>query len=220
MELTNILNVGTGSARFNSNKVRMSYIPAQTQADFLNYCEIKNLVVPVRGLVRLAEHFSLGSAKYPDEKTERGHGFPNWAKGQLFEKMLIDSMLRHYYAWLAGESIDPDFGSHHLIAIAWGWSCLYHQFSNYDIYKQYDDRMWIGFNQPKISPVEISHELFSIQTCGYTDICMEICLEGLYDTLVNYQLTTDDLNESISFKIDSERLEKIKATNYGTPVKA
>lgn len=197
----------------------MSYIPAQTQSDFLNYCTVGNLIVPVRGLVRLAEHFSLGAAKYPDEKTERGHGFPNWAKGQLFERMLIDSMLRHYYAWLDGEAIDPDFGSHHLIAISWGWSCLYHQFANYDLYKQYDDRMWVGFNRPKLSVTDFSYDIFSLQTCSDSDVAQEICLQGLYKTLLRYEIETHT-QDPISFKIDSVRLDKIQKTDYGTPTKA
>lgn len=219
MQITNAMCVGTGSARFNSNKVRMSYIPAQTQADFLTYCSNEQLIVPVCGLVRLAEHYSLGAAKYPDEKNERGHGFPNWAKGQLFERMLIDSMLRHYYAWFAGESIDPDFGSHHLIAIAWGWSCLYHQFANYELYNKYDDRMWVGFSEPELSVTDFSYEIFRLQTCSDSDDAKRICLHGLYKTLSQYELSTEEENP-ISFKIDSVRLEKIKTTDYGTPTKA
>lgn len=215
--------IGSGSKRYNQGKVKMSYIPPKTQFDLLHFVETGTYELPVRGLIRLAEHFSLGVAKYPDEIVN-GVAFPNWAKGQNFDSMLINCVLRHYYAWAAGEEVDEDFGSHHLIAVAWGLCCLHHQFSNYDLYKQFDDRMWTGFSFSDVpdydneSRLLIMDSLQKIQTSTDAKQCATLCITALFDVLSLYESEQNDLK--LNFKIDVERLNKIKNKDYGTPTTA
>jgi len=62
-------------------------------------------------MVRLGGHFTAGASKYGDR---------NWEKGQTFEHV-NSSFLRHYNAWLMGET-DED----HLIAALWNLHALVH----------------------------------------------------------------------------------------------
>ena len=217
--------VGSGSNRYNKGKVRMSYIPPKTQFDLLRFVTKGVYYLPVYGIAKLSEHFSLGVAKYPDEVIDNVE-FPNWSKGQYFDKMLINCVLRHYYAWLNGEEIDSDFGSHHLIAVAWGLCCLHHQFSNYELYKKFDDRMWVGFKYSQLNHDEVDNSLVIrnalqiIQCSDDIEQCVILCIETLFDVLNLFQECTMANNPIVDFKIDEERLSNIKNKNYGTPVTA
>lgn len=207
-------DIGSGSQRYNQNKIRMTYLPPALINDLIVLCNASATNLPVVGLTKLAEHFSLGSAKYPDGPSNNGFTFPNWAKGQLFDAMLLNSTLRHYYAWLGGEEYDSDFGSHHLIAVAWGVACLHHQFTNYDAYSKFDDRMWVNFSVESVednilSNLNIIQVEFNEKTCAYLATC--VCLASLK------QFEKDTLAE-LTFNIDVERLQKIQNTNYGKPV--
>lgn len=210
-----IKDVGIGSHRYNMNKVRMTYIPPAIQAQLYQYCIDNNLKLPAVGLIKLAEHYSLGSAKYPDAESTNGFTFPNWAKGQLFDGMLMNSILRHAYAYAAGEKVDPDFGSHHLTAVAWGLSCLHHQFSNYALYHNFDDRMWKGFYTFDVEEDNLISVLMYIQTSINIDYTLYLLTKQLYLTLV---IIENDSDKEINFTIDNERLEKIKNKDYGKPV--
>lgn len=206
-------DIGSGSQRYNQNKIRMTYLPPALINDLIVLCKVDETNLPIVGLSKLAEHFSLGSTKYPDGPSNNGFTFPNWAKGQLFDAMLLNSTLRHYYAYLGGEQYDSDFGSHHLIAVAWGVACLHHQFTNYDVYSKFDDRMWVNF---KLESAEdnILSDLNLIQvgpnerTCAYLATC--VCLAAL-------KQFEEDTQEKLTFTIDVERLQKIQNTNYGKP---
>lgn len=207
-------DVGSGSQRYNQNKIRMTYLPPALINNLIVLCEAEETNLPIIGLAKLAEHFSLGSAKYPDGPSTSGFTFPNWAKGQLFDAMLLNSTLRHYYAYLGGEEYDSDFGSHHLIAVAWGVACLHHQFTNYDVYSKFDDRMWVGFRTEAVennilSNLNIIQVEFNEKICAYLATC--ICLAAL-------KQFEKDTFADLTFTMDVERLQKVKNTDYGKPV--
>lgn len=211
-------NVGSGSARYNSGKVRMTYIPPGIQLALQHYCDTDYKDVPVRGLTALAEHFSLGAAKYADSVDENGFAFPNWAKGQYFDFFLINCIERHYYAFQSGEQFDEDFGSHHLIAVAWGIACLHHQFINYELYAQFDDRMWVGFKLPHSSYLE--EEMTTLELLMHVSVEPDIIIAANVLTTMFYrvlELYERNFKHELTFKINEQRLEKIRNTDYGTP---
>lgn len=63
----------------------------------------------------LARHYGVGCSKYQDR---------NWEKGYAWG-LSVGALRRHLAAWLAGESIDKETGSNHLIAVAWHAIALY-----------------------------------------------------------------------------------------------
>ena len=66
-------------------------------------------LIPPEFLWNLAEHYGKGAKKYADRNWEKGY---NWG-------LTCDALERHYHLWKLGEQIDPETGSHHLIAMAW-----------------------------------------------------------------------------------------------------
>lgn len=75
-------------------------------------------LIPPGFLWALAEHFGVGARKYDDNNWQRGY---EWSKS-------YGALQRHLFAWIAGEDIDAETGSNHLIAVAWHACCL-HWFS-------------------------------------------------------------------------------------------
>src|SRR5437867_12565425 len=66
-------------------------------------------LIPSEFLWALAEHYGVGARKYEDR---------NWEKGYKWSQSL-DALQRHLHQWILGEKLDPETGSHHLIAVAW-----------------------------------------------------------------------------------------------------
>jgi hypothetical protein len=66
-------------------------------------------LIPTEFEVALATHYGLGARKYADRNWERGY---RWS-------LSVGALRRHLAAWLSGESLDPETGSNHLIAVAW-----------------------------------------------------------------------------------------------------
>lgn len=66
-------------------------------------------LIPPKALWELAEHYGRGSLKYADRNWEAGY---DWSKS-------YGALSRHLIAFWMGEDIDPETGSHHLIAVAW-----------------------------------------------------------------------------------------------------
>jgi hypothetical protein len=66
-------------------------------------------LIPVSSLTRLADLYARGADKYGDW---------NWAKGQPYSRVYA-SLLRHIYAWRAGERTED-----HLSAVAWACMAL------------------------------------------------------------------------------------------------
>lgn len=206
------------SLRYNSNKVVMSNIPPSVLGHLARFDDY----LPIVGFEKLGEHYTIAEAKYPSEATEDGSLFPNWAKGQLMESFLIDSALRHYYAYLNGEDFDPDFGSHHMVAVAWCGCALHHYFSNYEVYSKFDDRKWKGFYFDK-STINVEANVLDVvsTTLSFLQVSTDIkrCIDiSFYLILSALWLVEKDYEENgyeSTFRVDAERLEKVKATNYG-----
>ena len=72
-------------------------------------------LIPPEALVALANHYTVGSKKYSER---------NWEKGMDWERC-FGSLQRHAWKWQAGENIDEETGSHHMIAVAWNAIALY-----------------------------------------------------------------------------------------------
>ncbi len=79
-----------GGLRYNEGKARFDLLPPEA-------------------LEALAHHYGRGAAKYEARNWERGMA---WCK-------CFASMMRHAWAWMRGEDVDPETGSHHMIAVAW-----------------------------------------------------------------------------------------------------
>lgn len=66
-------------------------------------------LIPISPWRKLAKHFGIGAKKYDDRNWERGYA---WSKSYA-------SLHRHLSAFWAGEDIDEETGSPHIIAAAW-----------------------------------------------------------------------------------------------------
>ncbi len=66
-------------------------------------------LIPPDFLWALATHYGVGARKYADRNWERGY---KWS-------LSVDALERHLSQWKMGENLDPETGSHHLIAVAW-----------------------------------------------------------------------------------------------------
>jgi hypothetical protein len=71
-------------------------------------------MIPPDVLWELAEHFGKGEEKYPSPEP----GIANWQLGYDWN-LSYAALQRHLAQWLMGESIDPETGSSHLMAVAW-----------------------------------------------------------------------------------------------------
>ena len=66
-------------------------------------------LLPADPLRQLAEHYGKGALKYDARNWERGYA---WS-------LTYAALQRHANAFWSGEDIDPDSGSHHMVAVAW-----------------------------------------------------------------------------------------------------
>lgn len=64
-------------------------------------------LIPPRALIALAEHYGRGAQKYEDR---------NWEKSYAWG-LSFAAMMRHAWAFWAGESRDDETESHHLAAV-------------------------------------------------------------------------------------------------------
>lgn len=209
------------SHRYNNGKIKLSNVPPKLLQVSHTVMSNNHGNFPIVALAKLAEHYTLAELKYPNAESEQGHSFPNWAKGQLWESFLIDSALRHLYAKVSGELIDDDFGSEHLVAVAWCFAALFHYVDNYELYKEFDDRKFVGFNIVS-SPTSIEYmsnhlNLFylihHIQVESDLDLLRQACLFGFLNTLIAIEFEDETIYPN--FKLTPERVEKVKNTNYG-----
>jgi len=208
-----IVEVDGHSSRFNSDKVVYSNIPPALLKRLFSK---EVMFVPHLALNKLAEHYTLAESKYPNAEAGNGHTFPNWGKGQLFESFVIDSMYRHLMAYFAGERYDADFGTHHLISVAWGAACLFQFFTHYELYQSFDDRKWVGFYGPKYETIEAEN----LATVAFSNIpfiqtsqsLAELVEASFHLFLSVLYVAQEDLmkDTTISFKVDAERLAKIR----------
>lgn len=84
-------------------------------------------------VVELSKVLSYGAKKYT---TETDSGDHNWRKGMKWSR-LAGAALRHIFAWLAGETVDPETGINHL---AHAMCCLMFLLEYQEIHKALDDR--------------------------------------------------------------------------------
>lgn len=71
-------------------------------------------LIPADVLHALAEHYTRNLAKYPER---------NWERGMRWTE-LFGSVMRHAWAWFRGQTLDPENGAHHMIAVAWNAMAL------------------------------------------------------------------------------------------------
>lgn len=84
-------------------------------------------LVPVGPLTELAKHYGRGAQKYADRNWEKGY---EWSKNYAAAQ-------RHLTAFWAGEDIDAETGTPHVIAAAWHCFALA-EFMQ--VHKEFDDR--------------------------------------------------------------------------------
>ena len=114
-------------------------------------------------------------------------------------------------AYNAGEINDPDFGTHHLISVAWGAAALYHFFFYYPKYEKFDDRKWVGFELEERN--DISKSITSLLTVVQTSQTITKILDALFAIFVNALKDAEedfDKSQPISYKVDAERLANIR----------
>lgn len=99
-------------SRYNEGKARFDLIPAVV-------------------MTKLAEHYTYGAGKYSPN---------NWVKGFPYSQCSA-SLLRHLYAWLGGEDIDPESKAHHLVAVIWNAVTLMYFELFPKLYHRFDDRL-------------------------------------------------------------------------------
>ena len=66
-------------------------------------------LLPTDALEEVAKVYTWGATKYSDD---------NWTKGMAWRRCL-GSLLRHAFAWAAGEDCDKESGLHHMAHCAW-----------------------------------------------------------------------------------------------------
>lgn len=66
-------------------------------------------LIPEQALKELARVYTIGAKKYGDR---------NWEQGLKWGRVFA-AMMRHAWAWWAGEQNDPVDGQHHLSSVAW-----------------------------------------------------------------------------------------------------
>lgn len=72
-------------------------------------------LIPPEFMEAIAQHYEIGARKYSDR---------NWERGMSYCRCFA-SLMRHAWAWMQGEDVDPETGSHHMIAVAWNAIALY-----------------------------------------------------------------------------------------------
>lgn len=85
-------------------------------------------LIPTGPLLELAKHYGRGGKKYDDRNWEGGY---EWSKSYA-------ALQRHANAFWAGEDIDEETGTPHVIAVAWHAFALA-EFMN--THKELDDRV-------------------------------------------------------------------------------
>ena len=66
-------------------------------------------LIPPDVLRMLARHYGRGAAKYGERNMEKGYDYSK----------SYGALQRHANAWWEGEDDDPEFGTSHLLAVAW-----------------------------------------------------------------------------------------------------
>ena len=94
------MTADNGGLRFDEGKARYDLLPAEA-------------------MDALAQHYAKGAAKYESR---------NWERGMAMCKCFA-ALMRHGWSWMRGEDIDPETGSHHMIAVAWNAIAIFTYYS-------------------------------------------------------------------------------------------
>lgn len=84
-------------------------------------------LIPAEPLRLLAKHFGTGAKKYAARNWEGGY---EWSKS-------FAALNRHLWQFWAGEDIDPETGSPHMVAVMWHAAALTEYMSTHP---EFDDR--------------------------------------------------------------------------------
>ena len=111
-------------------------------------------LVPPEFMDAIAAHYERGSKKYAPRNWERGM---SWCS-------CFASLMRHGWAWMRGEDIDPETGTHHMVSVAWNAIALY----TYSVRKAgEDDRpLKTAENAMTIKPCQTWFSCFSRRIIG------------------------------------------------------
>lgn len=112
-------------------------------------------LIPPRVLRLLAEHYGKGAQKYaPIERVDGEAGAPidNWRLGYNFSSSLA-ALHRHLNAWSAGEDIDEELDSNHLVSVMWHCATLLEFQMTPGYSEAFDDRQ-----QPILNPYNATAE--------------------------------------------------------------
>lgn len=91
-------------------------------------------LLPADAMWELAEHYGFGAGKY-----EAVNGLDNWRNGYPWS-LSFDAAFRHLHLALAGQDVDGETGSKHVIAVAWHMLYLAHMMNRPRMRELYDDR--------------------------------------------------------------------------------
>lgn len=121
-------------------------------------------LIPPRVLRALAVHYGIGARKYnPVERVdgEPGPAIDNWRLGYLFSSSLA-ALHRHLNEWSAGDDIDEETGSNHLVAVMWHCATLLEFQMTPGYSEAYDDRQQqiIGRSDATLESVRQTIEAF------------------------------------------------------------
>lgn len=78
-------------------------------------------LIPAEPLRLLARHFGVGAEKYTERDAEGNithDGADNWRRGYDW-RLSFAALNRHLWQFWAGEDIDEETGTPHIIAVAW-----------------------------------------------------------------------------------------------------
>lgn len=88
-------------------------------------------LIPVGAMETVARVMELGATKY---------GPYNWRKNKVRYMVYAHASLRHLYAWIGGESVDPESGQPHLAHVA---ACMLIVLDAIATGSGKDDREWL-----------------------------------------------------------------------------
>jgi hypothetical protein len=72
-------------------------------------------LIPADFILEVGRCYGYGGMKYSEDNWRRGYPW-RWS---------LAAMFRHIYAWIKGESVDPESGFHHLAHATWHLATLY-----------------------------------------------------------------------------------------------
>ncbi len=114
-------------------------------------------LIPVEPLRLLAKHYGVGAKKYADD---------NWRKGYDW-RLSYAALCRHLNKFWAGEDIDEETGTPHIIAVAWHAFTL-QEFS--EIHPEFDTRLKTPYERSvKTYPADDEDQAFHAWNAPFSE---------------------------------------------------